>query len=58
MVPPEKIIFFVFLFYKTSHSESSYYSSELEVIIPGKEARKGQGKKNEQSQPPGREYDK
>jgi hypothetical protein len=43
MISFENIEFFIVLFKKASYSESSYYSAELKVIIPGKETRKGQG---------------
>jgi len=42
MVVPEKAEFLVFLFDKISYSEASCYSMELEIIVPGKEARHGQ----------------
>jgi hypothetical protein len=49
----ENIEFCTVLSDEVSYSESSGYSAELKIIIPRKETRKGQGKKNNQPQPPG-----
>jgi hypothetical protein len=48
----ENIEFCIVLSDEASYSESSGYSAELKIIIPGKETRKGQCNKNNQSQPP------
>jgi hypothetical protein len=47
MIFSQNINFFIVLFNKASYPESSDYSSELEVIIPGKEPGKWQSKENQ-----------
>lgn len=45
MLLPEKIEFQVILLYQTADPETSDNSAELQVVVPGEKARKGQSEK-------------